>query len=214
MNHTPPTPGSSPPPPPPPPVSPQASDAGTGGGAGTAPLEQDVPEAPLPRPTFDGRERELARNVLTSWRITSALSMTPPVMILAVVGFVFLGHWGWLTLTGLAGIVVLVLWVYLPTRHRRWRWQLADLAVELRYGVVIRQQETVPYFRIQQIDIVQGPLDRLLDLATLQVTTASASGSAALPGIEATHAPQVRAELLVRAAAAVADHPGDLRDAV
>ncbi|MFW6010049.1 MAG: PH domain-containing protein, partial [Actinomycetota bacterium] len=93
-------------------------------------------------------------------------------------------------------------------------WQLTDRALELRHGVVVHQQETVPYFRIQQIDIVQGPLDRLLDLASLQVTTASASGSATLPGLVADEAPQVRSELLTRATHAVADHPGDLRDAV
>jgi uncharacterized protein len=152
--------------------------------------------------------------VVTGWRISLALSMVLPTTVGTVLGFVFLDRWGWAVLAGFLVLGVLSAVWYLPVRYRRWRWQLTDLAVELRYGVVVRQQETVPYFRIQQIDIVQGPLDRLLDLSTLQVTTASASGSAALPGIDEADAPEVRAELLARAAAAVAEHPGDLRDAV
>jgi uncharacterized protein len=103
---------------------------------------------------------------------------------------------------------------YPPMRYRRWRWQLTDLAIELRYGVLVRTQETVPYFRIQQIDIAQGPVDRMVHLATLQVTTASASGSAALPGLHESDAPAVRAELLARAALALADQPSEIRDAV
>jgi uncharacterized protein len=103
---------------------------------------------------------------------------------------------------------------YPRARYRRWRWRLTDLSLELRYGVVVHRRESVPYFRIQQIDVAQGPMDRLLELATLQVTTASASGSVALPGIPAGDAPGIRAELLARATTAVAAHPGEISDAV
>jgi uncharacterized protein len=171
-------------------------------------------DATAPAPSFDDRERPLAPQVVTSWRIGTTVSLLVP----SVVSTTVLA----LTLDGVALWVALgfgVLWValvtlYHPARYRRWRWRLTDLALELRYGVVTRSQETVPYFRIQQIDIVQGPLDRLLHLSTLQVTTASATGRAALPGIAETDAPGVRQELLARATAAVADHPGDIRDAV
>ena len=156
----------------------------------------------------------LAEAAVTSWRISGAISLALPIAVLTVLGFVFLGGWGWAVVVGNAALVLFVVGWLQPARYRRWRWRLSGRALELRYGVLIHQQETVPYFRIQQIDIVQGPLDRLLDLASLQVTTASASGSAALPGIAADDAPAVRAELLDRASRAVADHPGDLRDAV
>lgn len=173
----------------------------------------NAPEPPSP-PGLDDRERRLAPQVVTAWRIGSVGSLILPTLVLTTLAFFFLDGWGWVVLGALIALaLVLTLW-YAPARYKRWRWQLTDLAIELRFGVVVRQQETVPYFRIQQIDIVQGPLDRILDLATLQVTTASASGSASLPGIANDDAPAVRAELLARAAAAVAEHPGDLRDAV
>jgi uncharacterized protein len=172
--------------------------------------QPDVPTTP----TFDDAERPLAPQVVTSWRIGTTLSLAiPSVVLTTVAAFALDGVAIWVGL-GFVTLWLLVLTVYHPARYRRWRWRLTDLAVELRYGVVTRSQETVPYFRIQQIDIVQGPLDRLLHLSTLQVTTASATGRAALPGIAEQDAPGVRQELLARATAAVADHPGDLRDAV
>jgi uncharacterized protein len=173
-----------------------------------------APGTPEPTIEFDDRERPLAPEVVTSWRIGTTLSfIIPSTIITTVAGLALDGVAVWVGL-GFVVLWVLLLTWYHPARYRRWRWRLTDLAVELRYGVVTRSQETVPYFRIQQIDIVQGPLDRLLHLSTLQVTTASATGRAALPGIAEGDAPGVRKELLARATAAVADHPGDLRDAV
>lgn len=188
--------------PPPPPV---------GAGAGAAPAAVGDH---LPRPGLDGRERELAPAIVTAWRISAALGSLLPGLVAVVLGFVLAGGWGWLVLGAVAALVVFAVVFYPRLRYRRWRWQLTELAIELRFGVLVRTQETVPYFRIQQIDIAAGPVDRLLGLASLQVTSASASGSATLPGIAAEQAPQVRAELLARAAAAVGEHPGDLRDAV
>lgn len=217
------------PPPPPPPRPEDRTGAGAGHRTGVGAADQPGPTPSgwgqggpvtihsgehLPRPGLDDRERELAPAVVTSWRISAALGWLLPAAVTIGLGFVFGDSWGWLVLVAISVLVLFSVVVYPRMRYRRWRWQLTDLAIELRYGVLVRIQETVPYFRIQQIDIAAGPVDRLLELASLQVTSASASGSASLPGIAAEDAPRVRAELLARAAAAVADHPGDLRDAV
>jgi uncharacterized protein len=180
----------------------------------TGPTPADAASIEAQRPGLDGRERSLAPSAVTSWRISAALSALGPSVAAIVLGFLFVDEWAWLILAAVVALLVLSIAVLPRMRYRRWRWQLTDLAVELRYGVLVHQQETVPYFRIQQIDINAGPVDRLLELATLRVQTASASGTALLPGIAASEAPTVRAELLARAAAAVAEHPGDLRDAV
>lgn len=201
-------------------VSPSGSERGPSVPPPPPPAEATPGAAPrgvdghLPRPGLDDRERELAPAIVTAWRISAALGSLLPGLIAVVLGFVFGGGWGWLVLGAVVALAGFAVVVYPRLRYGRWRWQLTDLAIELRYGVLVRVQETVPYFRIQQIDIAAGPVDRLLGLASLQVTSASASGSATLPGIAAEQAPQVRAELLVRAAAAVGEHPGDLRDAV
>ncbi len=82
---------------------------------------------------------------------------------------------------------------------RRWRWSAGPAALELRHGVVIARRSAVPYHRIQQIDVVRGPIERLLGLATLTVRTAAATSDASLPGLAASNADDVRRFLLERA---------------
>jgi membrane protein YdbS with pleckstrin-like domain len=104
-----------------------------------------------------------------------------------------------------------------PLQTRRWRawsWRLTASAVELRSGVITRRHVVVPHFRVQQIDVLEGPLERLLGLATLTVTTASAAGSVSIPGLPADAAPAVRTELVARAARANEELGRSGRDAV
>lgn len=192
------TPSDVPPPPPPP------------GPAPAAPTSVGAP----PRPTMDDRERTLDPRIVNVWRIGLALGLALPILVPSVVATIAAGWWG--ALVGVVLLALAALWVlrWPPARYARWRWRLGSLALELQHGVIIRQYQAVPYFRIQQIDVTQGPIDRVLGLATLQVTTASSSGSASLPGLPAAEAPEIRIELLARAAEAVGEHEGELRDAV
>ncbi|MDP8960933.1 MAG: PH domain-containing protein, partial [Actinomycetota bacterium] len=166
----------------------------------------------------DDRERNLDPRIVQAWRVLIVVVMAVPLGVGTVLALVLFGRPGSLVPLGSVGLLALLVGWYPRARYERWRWQLTPLALELRHGLVVQQHEAVPYFRIQQIDITRDPLDRLLDLASLQVNTASASGSAVIPGIAAAEAPIVRAELLARAAVAVAvavsEHEGEISDAV
>jgi uncharacterized protein len=165
-------------------------------------------------PDLDDRSRPLDRRVVTVWRISLAIGLLLPTVVLGSVAVGLLGTTGWVVLGVLLVVTgVLVAW-YPSARYARWRWRLTDIAVELDRGVVVRQAEALPYFRIQQIDVTRGPVDRLLGLASLQVTSASASGSVTLPGIAGDDAPGVRRALLARAAVAVGGGDSGVRDAV
>jgi uncharacterized protein len=120
----------------------------------------------------------------------------------------------WTVALPAAIVVALAVGPLQTLRWRRWSWRLTDRAVELRSGVVTRRHVVVPHFRVQQIDVLEGPIERLLGLATLRVTTASATGSVDLPGLSASVAPGVRGELLARAARANLELGRDGRDAV
>lgn len=196
------------PPPPPPPSAGPGPDRPPPGGTPHEGAQR------VEAPGLDDRERTLDPRVVQVWRITTTIALLIPLVPASVIAMVVLGRLGLLVPLASLGLLVLFAGWYPRARWDRWRWQLTPRALELSYGVVVRTHEAVPYFRIQQIDVAQGPLDRLLDLATLQVTTASASGSASLPGVPAAQAPQVRAELLARASQAVSQHEGDVRDAV
>jgi uncharacterized protein len=204
-----------PPVPPPPPAPPGWSTGPTGRAPQGAPPAPGGSQPAADVPDLDDRDRTLDRRVITVWRFSTVTSMLLPTGVLTAVAVGFLGSpTGWVVPAVLV-LLTAVLAAWYPTaRYERWRWRLTDLAVELERGVVVRQAEALPYFRIQQIDVTQGPIDRLLGLASLQVTSASASGSVTLPGIAAGEAPGIRRALLARASSAVQGRDTGVRDAV
>ena len=76
---------------------------------------------------------------------------------------------------------------------------VAEDALELRHGVVRRVHSAIPYFRVQHIDVAQGPVERAVGLARLIVHTASAGTDATIPGIAAGDAEGLRRLILARA---------------
>lgn len=74
-----------------------------------------------------------------------------------------------------------------PTgRYLVHRWQATDDAVYALQGWITRKWQIVPISRIQSIDTEIGPLQRLLGLATIRVTTASSEGKISIEGLDAT----------------------------
>ena len=104
---------------------------------------------------------------------------------------------------GLAAALVaaaggLAAWWLPRARYRQWRYQVASDALELRHGVVRRVHSAIPYFRVQHIDVAQGPVERAVGLARLVVHTASAGTDATIPGIAADDAEGLRRLILSR----------------
>ena len=79
---------------------------------------------------------------------------------------------------------------------RRRTWALAPKALELRHGVVVNRATTIPFERIQQIDLERGPLERMFGLSQLVVRTAAATTDATLYGLSPEDADGLRQRLL------------------
>ena len=112
-------------------------------------------------------------------------------------------HWqGWassyehLLLGGLFGLLLLA-FVVPPLAYARWRYAyLGDLLL-LRNGILFVEERAVPVKRMQHVDLVRGPLERLFGLATLVVFTAGNEGSAfRVPGLRADAAMALRDRIL------------------
>lgn len=95
---------------------------------------------------------------------------------------------------GLAGTVLLP-----PATYRRWRYAVTDDGIELRHGLLVHHESSIPHFRVQHIDVEQGPLDRWRGIVKLSISTASPASDATLPGIEPDRADALRARILARA---------------
>lgn len=139
--------------------------------------------------------------VRRQWRIESLLAAVPAGIVVAIV-FAALpidGPWG--ALLGIAGFVsiVLVALALVGIRYRYWRYGLADDVLVLERGVWVRRRSMTPYYRVQNVDLVAGPLERWLGLQRLTIKTASASTDATIPGLDADEATTLRARILERA---------------
>jgi putative membrane protein len=84
------------------------------------------------------------------------------------------GRWQlWLPLAILPAL--LVEWY----RLRTLRYRLTEEELVITTGRWFRGERHIPYTRIQNIDLVQGPLHRLLDVGEVRLETASGSGAEA-----------------------------------
>lgn len=139
----------------------------------------------------------LERRVLTLWRVRAALVLA---VVVAVVVAASASAGAWVpglaagALIGLGGGLAVRWWTSLV--WRAWRFAIGGGALHLRHGVITRRESTVPFRRVQHIDLEAGPLERRLGLTSLVLRTASASTDSTIPGIDAGEAEELRARIL------------------
>jgi membrane protein YdbS with pleckstrin-like domain len=92
----------------------------------------------------------------------------------------------------LAGIV---LDRFLQRRVRAWAYYEREDDLLVRRGVLILRLSVVPYGRMQFIDVVSGPIERIFNLATVRMHTAAALSGARIPGLSAESAAALRDHL-------------------
>ena len=99
------------------------------------------------------------------------------------------------------GVVLSIVWSKLSYRY--YRYELTANSFRKEHGVIWKRYTTIPYDRIQNVDIIRGLLARILGLSDLHIQTAGMSGTVAsegrLPGIAPDVAEQLRDELIERA---------------
>ncbi|MBI4133839.1 MAG: PH domain-containing protein [Candidatus Terrybacteria bacterium] len=114
------------------------------------------------------------------------------------------GFLGWL---GIATLVSLAWsWIWAKLTYRFYRYELKEGGFRKEHGVVWKKYVTIPYDRIQNVDIHRGIIARLLGLSDLQIQTAGgitvgsygAFAEGRLPGLSLEVAEQLRDELIRR----------------
>ncbi|MFC7432172.1 MULTISPECIES: PH domain-containing protein [unclassified Agrococcus] len=91
-----------------------------------------------------------------------------------------------LSLSGLLGFL----------RVRTIGFAMRDDDLLVRRGMLFRRFVSVPYGRMQVVDVTQGPLERMLDLKTLKFVTAAATSAVTIPGLPGSDAEVLRDELV------------------
>ncbi|NLD76833.1 MAG: PH domain-containing protein [Acidimicrobiales bacterium] len=150
----------------------------------------------------EGAPVSLSPKVIVFWRLPWVIITLLLVLGCTIGALATEGAAGWL----IAGVVVLAVGItgglLLPrARYRRWRYWVTDETIELRHGLVFRAESSIPHFRVQHIDVRQGPLQRSVGVVDMVISTASAATDATLPGVEPERADAIRQVVLARAEA-------------
>jgi membrane protein YdbS with pleckstrin-like domain len=103
----------------------------------------------------------------------------------------------WLLVTALLTCVAGLAYVVAvpPVLFRIHRWEVTGEAVYTLSGWLVREWRIAPISRIQTVDTERGPLQQLLRLATVTVTTASARGAVKITGLDAAAAAELARSL-------------------
>ncbi|HSV40507.1 MAG TPA: PH domain-containing protein [Nocardioidaceae bacterium] len=78
---------------------------------------------------------------------------------------------------------------------RSWGYAETDEDLHIKSGVMFRRMVTVPYGRMQYVDVHAGPLDQYFGIANVHLHTASPGTSASIPGLPADEAARLRDRL-------------------
>ena len=116
---------------------------------------------------------------LTTWFIIDFTLIILLILSCIIVPVIIASEFDWIitgiTLSGvLILIVIFVAWVRLY--YESMWYELRDDEMSWKRGVWFRRTGIVPYNRITNLDVIQGPVMRRLGISTLSIQTAGYSG--------------------------------------
>ncbi len=109
-------------------------------------------------------------------------------------GLAYIGKADWLTVLGIAvvGGAVALLWTWFTWRHHRYGVGADEIVIEK--GFIGHSRRSIPFERVQDVDIEQGPLHRLFKLATVRIETGGgAKDEGVLDSVTLAEADRLRA---------------------
>ncbi len=116
-------------------------------------------------------------------------------------------HWFWVIIP----VFLVLCFVWAKLTYHYYRYELLDVGFRKESGVIYKKYVTIPYDRIQNVDINRGILARILGLSDLNIQTAGASAAVSsygiigvgaegrLPAVSVEVAELIRDELVQRA---------------
>jgi hypothetical protein len=170
-------------------------------------MQTGAPKASLALPLRPPAHQVHPRAVLW-WQLRAVVTLVllagPQLVVFLALGA---GAPGWLGATALGTAVLAAGYAVVvpPIQYRIHRWEVTAEAVYTLSGLLVREWRIAPISRVQTVDTEHGPLQQLLRLASVTVTTASARGPVTIRGLAADDAAEL-ARMLTETTQAT---PGD-----
>jgi membrane protein YdbS with pleckstrin-like domain len=116
-------------------------------------------------------EKEQRNLWIISWIVSLITgSLVWIVLSVTVDLFIFLmAALGWLVI-----MVPIIIWI--PAAFRALEYYIDDEGVKMKGGVIWKKHVTVPYPKITNVDVTQGPLQRKYNIGTIHIQTAGSGG--------------------------------------
>ncbi len=115
--------------------------------------------------------------------------------------------WLWIIIPA----IIIISYIWAKLSYHFYKYELTDVGFRKEYGVIYKKYVTIPYDRIQNVDIYRGILARILGLSDLNIQTAGSSAVVSrngyaggvgaegrLPGLSKEVAEELRDELVNR----------------
>ncbi|WP_245920955.1 PH domain-containing protein [Brachybacterium timonense] len=164
----------------------------------------EAPASTVPVPTMSGRLhvdglQPVSPKLIPARYLGGLIGYAIGILavIACIVAGIWLGWW-WMHLIAVLPLIVVVQGVaFTPRRVRALGWREGEDELVIASGIMFRSLETVPFGRIQSVEISQGPVERHYGIATLEISTAG-SASQTLPGLPRAEAERLRQRLIDR----------------
>ena len=136
----------------------------------------------------------VSRRLAALKRIELAAGLIVPLAV--TIGAYVLWGWIWtLLIAALFVLVALLRMIFIGRSVRSWGYAEREKDLLVRHGFVTRHLSIVPYARMQFVDVSANWLERMFNLATVQLHTAAAASDARIAGLEPAEAARLRDRL-------------------
>ena len=147
-------------------------------------METDAP--PL-LPVEPGYKNVLRVRFAVGWLVLSGIALIISKIMLV-------GVWFLRRLADCRAAVAIAVVAVAPQRtYRRLRYRLTDRILQVVRGWLFHTDTIVPLVRVQHLDVVRGPLDKMFGTASLVLHTAGTHNSiVTVPGLSPERATEIR----------------------
>lgn len=81
-----------------------------------------------------------------------------------------------LTFIVVFALLALIVEIYVRLAYKNWKYELTGNNLKIEKGIIWKDYKSIPYERVQNVDIHRGILARLLNFSTMDIQTAGYSG--------------------------------------
>ena len=140
--------------------------------------------------------RPVSPKLATARLLVLSVFLVPPLLILLALS-VFVWTWFWVGAVLFAAALAGGAWV-ISRQVPAITWAEGAEELVVRRGRMFRTLVSVPYGRLQFVDVQSGPLGRRFDMATVELHTASPQSGGQIPGLPTAEAEALRERLAAR----------------